>query len=425
MKKILVLCLALTVLAGCVQPIGSNGQVPVAQSSKPRNTSPITNAESQSTLVKDNNEFGVDLYKRLRGQSGNLFLSPYSVSVALAMTQAGARGDTLQQMNQVLHFSLPGESLHPGFNALQLALNNREKNDQDANKRDFRLRVANAIWSEKTYTFKPEYLDLLAENYGAGMRLVDFMNAPEPARETINKWVSDETEQKIKDLLKEGTITPLTRLVLTNAIYFNANWQSQFDTANTKPGDFTLLDGSKVQTQMMYQSNQYGYAKGAGYQAVELPYESSKLSMIILLPDEGQFDEIETSLDGARLEEIKNELGIAQVNLSLPRFKIESAFGLADTLKAMGMQDAFEADKADFSGMDGTRDLFITAVEHKAYVSVDEKGTEAAAATGVVVGTTSAPEQIVDLKIDRPFIFLIMDKESGTVLFMGRLVQPA
>jgi serpin B len=424
MKKMVVLCLALTLLAGCAAPIGGTDQTTVAQSSKPRNTNPGASQETLSTLVKDNNNFGLALYQTLRTEPGNLFLSPYSVSVALAMTQAGANGATLQQMNQALHFTLPAADVHPAFNALQLALNSREKNDQDPKKRDFELRVANAIWGEKTYTFKPEYLDLLSENYGAGVRLLDFKNAPEPSRQTINQWVSDQTEQKIQNLLPEGTITNLSRLVLTNAIYFKANWQSQFDAANTKPGDFTLLDGSKVQTPMMYQSHEFGYAKGDGYEAVELPYQSGKLSMVILLPNEGQFGDIEKSLDGARMQAISNELQIAQVNLSMPKFKIESAFGLADSLKVMGMQDAFDPNKADFSGMDGTRDLYISAVEHKAYVSVDEKGTEAAAATGVVVGTTAAPAQVVDLKIDRPFLFSILDKESGTVLFVGRLVQP-
>lgn len=425
MKMLLVLGLALVLLPACAGAIGGGGEMSIAQSSKPRNTNPTSTGETQSTLVADNNAFGMDLYKALSTQSGNLFLSPYSISVALAMTQAGARGDTLQQMNQVLHFSLPPEKLHPGFNALQLALNNREKNDQDANKRDFELRVTNAIWGEKTFSFKPEYLDLLAEDYGAGMRLLDFKNSPEPARQAINQWVSDETEQRIKDLLPPGTIDQLTRLVLTNAIYFKSSWQSQFNAANTKSGDFTLLDGSKVQAQMMSQSSQYGYAKGTGYQAVELPYESGKLSMVILMPDEGQFSEIEKSLDGARLDAIRSELQSTQVNLSLPKFQIESEFGLADTLKAMGMPDAFTPDKADFSGMDGERDLYISDVVHKAFVTVDENGTEAAAATGVVVGTTAMPAQVVDLTIDHPFIFFITDKQSGAVLFVGRMVNPA
>jgi serpin B len=424
MNRMVVFCLAFIVLAGCSAPAGREDPVSIAESTKPRNTSPVASEEVQAQLVKDNNDFGIGLYQELRMRPGNLFFSAYSVSVALAMTQAGARGETLQQMNQVLHFSLPDEDLHSAFNALQLALASRDKDDQEANQSGFRLKVANAIWSEKSYSFESEYLDRLAQNYGAGMRLLDFKDAPEASRQTINEWVSDETEQKIKDLLAEGTITPFTRLVLTNAIYFNANWQSQFDPANTRSGDFTLLDGTKVQAQMMSQSSQYGYAKGDGYQVVEMPYLGANVSMVIMLPDEGQFDAIEKSLDSIRMEAIRSELQTAQVNLSLPKFKIESTFGLADALKIMGMRDAFVPGKADFSGMDGTGELYISAVEHKAYVSVDEKGTEAAAATGVVVGTTSAPNQVVDLRVDRPFLFIILDQESGAVLFMGRLVQP-
>ncbi len=423
MKNILSVIGLLILLAACTQT-GGGGQMSLAQSDKPRNANPSSSAAQQSQLVSGNTAFAFELYKQLGARQGNLFLSPYSISTALAMTQAGARGDTLAQMNKALHFTLPIDALHPALNALQLALNKREQNAQDASKKDFRLRVTNALWGEKTYSFKADFLDLLAENYGAGLRLVDFLSAPEPSRQAINQWVSDQTEQKIKDLLPQGSITNLTRLVLTNAIYFNANWMKPFYPENTKAGDFNLLDGKKTQAQLMSTSTQLPYARGSGYQAVELPYEGNKLSMLVVVPDGGKFTDIERSLDPDNLESIKKGLGSAQVNLQLPRFKFEASFGLIDALKALGMQAAFEPGKADLSGMDGTKNLYISAIEHKAYISVDEKGTEAAAATAVVVGLTSMPAQSVDLKIDRPFLFYILDKQSGALLFMGRVVNP-
>jgi len=287
------------------------------------------------------------------------------------------------------------------------------------------LRVTNALWGEKTYTFKAEFLDLLAENYGAGLRLLDFKTAAEPARQAINQWVSEQTEQKIKDLLAEGTVDSSTRLVLTNAIYFNAAWLHPFQSGSTKPGDFTLLDGKVTQAQLMALSEKFAYARGDGYQAVELPYQANKLSMLIVLPDPGKLAEIEKSLSASRLETLKKELKPIQVTLSLPKFKVESKFSLKDTLSAMGMSDAFCGGAADFSGMDGTRNLCISAVEHKAYVAVDENGTEAAAATAVVMREAAMAMEMVNMKIDRPFLFFIQDKDSGSVLFMGRVVDPA
>lgn len=422
MRTILILTISLLIASCSLLP--ASGQILVAQSSKARNTQPDVNAENLVKLTAANNAFAFDLYQALSARPGNLFFSPYSISTALAMTQAGARGNTLAQMNKTLHFDMLADALHPTFNALQLALNKREQNAQDANKKDFRLRLTNSIWGEKTYSFKTEFLDLLAENYSAGMRLVDFKTAPDASRQLINKWVSEQTEQKIKDLLAPGTIDVLSRLVLTNAIYFNAKWMNQFKPEITKPGTFTQLDGKTSPVPMMSISDLFGYYKGSGYQVLELPYEGQKISMLVLVPDQGKFSQVENALNSSLLAEVRKGLMRAQVNLAFPKFKIESSFSLAETLSKMGMEDAFKDDKADFSGMDGTRHLHISAVEHKAFVTVDEKGTEAAAATAIVMRDVSAPLLTVDLTVDRPFFFVILDKQSGTVLFVGRLKEP-
>ena len=256
------------------------------------------------------------------------------------------------------------------------------------------------------------------------MRAVDY-NQPDAARQTINDWVADQTEDKIKDLIPEGALNPMTRLVLTNAIYFNAAWLLPFEEDATEDDSFDLLDGSEVQVPMMRQTESFDYLKAENFQAIELFYEGRALSMVILLPDEEQFTAFEESLDSAQLQSILDQLTVQRLDLSMPKFKVDSAFGLADILVAMGMPDAFDVVKADFSGMTGQPDLFITDVVHKAYVNVNEEGTEAAAATGVVMGLKSMPvgEPIV-VKVDRPFLFLIRDSQTGAVLFLGRVVQP-
>ncbi len=422
MKRILCLFLALNLLAGCASIFG--GGITLAQSSKPRNTSPVSSAEDQSKLVADNTGFAFDLYKLLKARPGNLFLSPYSISSALAISQVGARGQTLAQMNQALHFSLPFEALHPTFNALQLSLNQREKNDRDASKKDFTLKTVNALWGEKTYTFKPEYLDFLAENYGLGLRLVDFKENFEASRQAINRWVTNETEQRIKDLFPSNSFDKFTTLVVANAIYFNADWKTHFPSRNTKPGDFTLLDGNKIQVPMMSIGEKFNYIQGSNYQAVELPYEGDKLSMLIVVPDAGKFSEVENAFNAGELGKVRNGTIPPEVKLQMPKFTFESSLNLEVPLKNLGMTDAFNKEIADFSGMDGTRYIYISQVEHKTFIKVNEKGTEAAAATGVQFKNVSNPIRIVDLKIDRPFIFFILDKQSGALLFMGRLVDP-
>jgi serpin B len=414
-------------LVGC----SSSGNQPpvasasIAQSSKPRLTSPDVAPADLSDVANGNNAFALDLYRILREEKkdGNLFYSPYSISLALAMTYAGARGQTEQQMAQTLHF-LPQGRLHPALNRLDLELAQRGKDAKGKDSKGFRLNIANALWGQKGYRFLPEFLDLLAENYGSGLRLLDFAADPESSRVTINDWVSHQTEGRIKDLVPQGVIDKITRLVLTNAIYFNAAWGAPFDKSQTQDGAFHLQNGSQVTVPMMKQTKSFGYAEGQGYQAVELPYDGGELSMVILLPRAGQFEAFEGYLDAGQVNSILKSLAQRQVALSLPRFKTESEFSLAETLAAMGMPVAFSSE-ADFSGMDGGRNLVISDVVHKAFVSVDESGTEAAAATAVVMALTSVmPEQPVEFTVDRPFIFLIRDIPTGAVLFVGRIVNP-
>jgi serpin B len=339
------------------------------------------------------------------------------------MTYAGARSETESQMANTLHLVLPQNQLHASFNGLDLELGRRGQGAKGKDGEGFRLHIVNAIWGQKDYEFLSEFLDLLAGNYGAGLRILDFMKAPEQSRITINEWVSDQTEKRIKDLIPQGAIDELTRLVLTTAIYFNAAWQYPFEEDATFNSAFCLLNGDKITIPMMRQTESFGYAEGDGYQVVELPYDGRELSMLVLLPQNGQFELFEESLNAQRVDDIVKNLNTREVVLTMPKFEFESSFGLKKTLTAMGMPVAFSAG-ADFSGMTGNPDLFIGEVLHKAFVSVDEAGTEAAAATAVIMELTAMPGEPVEVTIDRPFIFLIRDIESGTILFIGRVVNP-
>lgn len=391
------------------------------KSDLPREEPSQTALSNMAALSGSNTAFALDLYQQLRSQDGNLFYSPFSISLALAMTYAGAQGDTESQMASAMHFDLPQEDLHPAFNALNTTLNGRVGEEGQPG---FKLNIANALWGQQGFAFSPEFLDLLAVNYGAGMQAVDYAQS-EAARKTINDWVEDQTEGKIKDLIPANALNALTRLVLTNAIYFNAAWLNPFDEKATTEESFDLLDGSEVKVPMMRQTESFGYIKSEDYEAVELFYEGRQLSMVILLPDEEQFADFEQSLDAAQLQSTLDQLAVQRLDLSMPKFKIDSSFGLAATLAAMGMPDAFDVNKADFSGMTGKPDLYITDVVHKAYVNVDEEGTEAAAATGVIMGLKSMPTgEPIRVEVDHPFLFLIRDAETGAVLFMGRVVQP-
>jgi serpin B len=394
------------------------------KSDKERITSPDVSTSEQALLVEGNSAFAFELYQELKQKEGNLFYSPYSISLALAMTYAGARGETAEQMADTLQFMLEQERLHPAFNWLDAELAKRGEGAEGQDEEGFRLNIVNAIWGQKDYEFLTDFLDVLAENYGAGLRILDFITEPEKSRVTINDWVSDQTEERIKDLIPPGMITALTRLVLTNAIYFNAAWEYPFNEDMTADGPFYLLDGGQVTVPMMRQTKSFGYAEGKGYQAVELLYDGGELSMVILLPASGNFETFEEGLQAQQVNDIIRGLQPTLVALTMPQFEFDSDFSLKDTLAGMGMPIAFSGD-ADFSGMTGNRELFISDVVHKAFVSVDEAGTEAAAATAVIDAGASPPEEHpVQVTIDRPFIFLIRDIETGAILFVGRVLNP-
>ena len=370
--------------------------------------------------------FSTDLYTILARTEGNLVFSPYSAAVALAMTRAGATGETLDQMSAVLHADEAGD-LDAGLNAIDQALATRPGEYKWLDKTvSLELATANQLWGQRDYPFHDAFLDKLAASYGAGMRLVDYIAATEDARKAINAWVSDQTSERIPELIAEGVLDTDTRLVLTNAIYLNAPWMHRFNKDSTAPGPFTRLDGSTVEAQLMHLSEELRFATGTGYQAVELPYVDGSLSMLVIVPDAGGFADFQSALSADTLDTIVSDLKTAQVKLAFPRFEYRTQASLKDALKEMGMPIAFEGGLADFSAMspDG-KNLYIQDVIHEAFIAVDEDGTEAAAATAVVVGRTSAPQDVVELTVDRPFLFAIRDNDTGAILFLGRVVDPS
>jgi serpin B len=370
--------------------------------------------------VTGNTTFALDLYSELSEQKNNLFFSPYSISTALALTYAGARGVTEQQIAEVLSFSEDQEEVHSSFGQLQ------EKLNAEQEKGDVQLTIANALWVEKNYSLLRDFLDLTNKHYKASLNSVDFITIPEKVRIQINKWVEEKTNNKIQDLIQPGLITPLTRLVLTNAIYFKGNWARPFEERATQDDPFWLTRDKSVTVPLMRRMANFRYGKNDILQLLELPYAGNNLSMLILLPNEiDGLPSIEAALTEENLAFWLKLLKKREVRLFLPKFKMTSEFSLAGKLGAMGMPDAFTT-KADFSGMTGNKELFINAVVHKAFVDVNEKGTEAAAATGVVM-TLSAVETPPppEFRADHPFLFLIRHNPSGSILFMGRVINPA
>ncbi|HEX3050196.1 MAG TPA: serpin family protein [Aggregatilineaceae bacterium] len=377
-------------------------------------TAQAQDSDPAAQVAADNNAFAFDLYQAIRSQDGNLILSPYSISQALALVYAGAKGTTEQQMAETLHFTLPQNELHSAFAALDASV--RPADDS------FRLNIANALWGQQGFAFLPDFLTLLENNYGAGLQEVDY-NDPEAAREMINQWVSDQTEDLIPDLITEGVLTPETKLVLTNAIYFKAAWDAEFDPNFTSDAPFMLLDGSSVNVPMMGQTGGYSYTSGEGYQAVLLPYDGEQAAMLMIVPDSGQFEAVESALAAEMYTSVLDALQPMTVSLRMPLFEYRADFELAEPLAALGMADAFSGD-ADFSGMTGQRDLSIDAIVHQAYIKTTEEGTEAAAATAIEMGATAIMPDI-DLNIDRPFLYFLIDQPTRTILFMGRVLNPA
>ncbi len=417
----------LLLIASCAGSSTGPGAAGEVKSNLARDTAPSVTEADKAALAKGNQAFAMDLYGILSADPANagknLFLSPHSISIALAMTYAGTAGDTATQLAQALRFTLPAAQLHKAFDDLDLALGAR---GQEAAKdgKPFQLTVADATWGQAGFGFLPSYLDLLAVDYGAGLHTEDFAADPEGARKDINDWVAGQTVDRIPELLGPGTITPDVDLVLTNAIYFKASWKTAFDAKSTADAPFHKADGTDVTAPTMHLGDEFPYAEGEGWQAVALPYTGDAVSMLVILPAAGKFAEVESKLDGPGLAGIVTALAPAAGTVALPKFGIESAFSLRDALVQLGMVDAFDPSKADLSGMDGAKDLSISAVIHKSFVAVDEAGTEAAAATAVIVVGTAEPQKTFVLTADRPFLFAIVDGPTGAVLFLGRVLDP-
>ena len=398
-------------LAMCLFPLPE--VYPMAQ------TPPAITAD-QATVAEGNNAFAVDLYGQLRKQDGNLFFSPESISTAFAMAYAGARGTTSVQMANTLHFALPPDRLHPAMGTLLTSLN--------AAHPGYQLHVADALWAEKDFTFLDDYLKLTSADYGAGFNRVDFKGAPESVRQTINQWVEQKTENKIKDLIPPRAISPATRLVLTNAIYFKGDWETKFDKAQTQDEDFHLSAAQNVKAPLMHSSAKFGYFKGDTFQALNIPYKSGELSMVVLLPnDVAGLPALEKSMTAANVNQWLSQLHVGpKVIVTLPKFKMTDQLELSNALGALGMAQAFQPGTADFSGMTGRRDFWISSAIHKAFIDVNEEGTVAAAATGIVMRSMAMQREQppIVFRADHPFLFLIRDNRSGGILFMGRVADP-
>ncbi len=383
----------------------------------------VTDSNDIKEAVAGNSNFAFDLYGKLKNNNpnGNLFFSPYSISTALAMTYAGARGETEKQMAAALHFTLPGPRLYPAFGVLQKQL------VQDDKSRGYQLLLANALWGQKGEPFLKEFLDLNQNYYGAGLALLDFVSETENSRQIINSWVEEETKEKIKDLIPPGGVDKLTALVLTNAIYFKGKWKTEFEKKDTKLADFTVTAKDKVQVAMMHIKADFRYGGNANMKIIELPYKGNKLSMVVLLPREIEgIKEVENTLTTESLNTLLSnmyqnpKIYQRKVDLYLPKFKITwGTVSLKKALIELGMRDAFG--NADFSGINGRGGIWISDVFHKAFVEVNEEGTEAAAGTGVVIKRGSS----LEFRVNHPFIFIIRDNQTGSILFMGRVMNPA
>ena len=379
-------------------------------------------AAQPNPLVQGNTEFAFGLYDQLKNSPGNLFFSPYSISTALAMTYAGARGETERQMSLVLRFNTPQAQVHSSFGQLQRQLG------EAGQQKGIEVNLANALWGQQGHAFLPSFVEVARREYQANVNQADFVKGAELARGRINEWVSQQTKEKIRDLLPPGSIGDLTRLVLANAVYFKGNWAKPFEKGATSNQPFHLSPQKQENVPLMHHTDDVRYFENNDFQAVELPYEGGDLSMVVMLPrrNDGCGD-LEKRLNPALLSSCLSQMKKRKVEIFLPRYKVESKFRLNDTLAAMGMREPFEA-SADFSGMDGRKQLYISAVFHKAWGEINEEGTEAAAATGVIVNLTSIARPAAAppvFRADHPFIFLIRSVRSGSILFLGRLVDPS
>ena len=411
------LSLSLVLLAACGPgPV----QVDQAKSDLSRQLQPQVPAADAAELAAGNTAFAADLFRVVRG-SGNTMVSPHSISLALAMTWAGARGETETAMAGALRFTLPQDRLHPAFDQLDLALSSRGQGATGKDGKPFRLNIVNAAWGQKDYSFEKAYLDTLAVNYGAAMNLLDFRAEPEPSRQTINLWVEQETENRIKDLIPRDGVSGGTRLVLTNAVYFNASWQTKFKKERTRDAAFQLASAGPVQVPTMVGEVDGWHADTAEYTAAQLPYQGGEIAMVVVLPKAATLEAFEATLDGAKLQSIAAALSPEAMQVQLPKFSFEGKSRLKDALTTLGMGVAF-GDTADFSGIHQPSELSIAEVIHQTFVAVDEEGTEAAAATAVILDERTSVA--TELKVDRPFLFFIRDLQTGAILFLGHVTDP-
>ncbi len=389
-----------------------------------RELDPVTTQEDQDLVAEGINAFAFDLFHQLSDatpEDESIFFSPLSLTTALSMTWAGARGDTEAQMAEVLHYDLPQELHHPALNALSLELESREGDGDGEDGYGLRLDLINSLWGLTGYPFLESFLDVIAMHYGAGLQLLDFASDPEGSRQTINAWVEEQTDGDIDELLEQGIIDSNTVLVLVNAITYAAAWEHTFPVEATQDHAFQLLDGAEVTVPMMCQTEEFAWADGDGYLSVELPYEGDEIAMLVIVPDQGRYREIEAAMGPSFLSQVTDELEFGTVTVGLPRWSSETKVDAVEQLQELGMVDAFEPGMADFSGMNGgTGPLWISHVIHQALVSVDEEGTQAVAATAAVM-SWSAGEPVI---VDRPFLYLVRDNPTGAILFMGRVMDP-
>ncbi len=419
-KKTVFLLATVSSAFGCSQA-GEEEPVTELRSPLARLEADATDEQVQ-TLTTNNAAFALDLLAE--APEGNVFFSPHSISSALAMTYAGARGETAAEMKAALRFGQPDEDLHGAFNTLAQSLHERATSSASSDGQSFRLNIANALWAQRGAQPLDSYLDTLALYYGAGVNVLDFAAMPEAARMAINAWVAAQTEDKIEELLQQGSVDSDTRYVLTNAIYFNASWEVPFESEFTADELFTLADSSTVTAAFMHhrELREY-YAEGAGWKAGQVSYQGGDVSMLVVVPDDGNVDALALFLSQDGFDSIVSSLSYSVLDIKMPKFETCSQFLLKPALMNLGMQQAFELG-ADFSGIDGTNNLLIKDVIHEAFVKVDEEGTEAAASTVVLPIPTSAPPPMRTLVVDRPFLFFIRDQRTGAVLFLGRIVDP-
>ncbi|MCL5773261.1 MAG: serpin family protein [Firmicutes bacterium] len=373
------------------------------------------NHDAGNAVVNANNQFAFDLYFKLKDKEDNIFFSPWSISSALVMTYEGARGKTAQEMQSVLHFPKDDGIRRASFKEINDRINKKDKK--------YKLSTANALWAQQAYPFLPEYKNLIQQYYGGKITNLDFIKDAEKSRKIINTWVEQQTNNKIKNLIPPDILGPLTRLVITNAIYFKGNWLKQFDRKNTAKDNFRISKSRNAKVQMMSLTDErFNYGETEELQIIELPYADKELSMLILLPKGDNLKIMEKLLEPKKLNELRSSLLEEKVDVYLPRFKLETKYEMADALKKMGMMTPFSG-KADFSGI-SKKQLLIDNVIHKAFVEVNEEGTEAAAATGVVMLGAGAI-RIPVFRADHPFIFIIQETKTGNILFMGRVVDPS